>query len=305
MSKTMKGIDISKWEEDINLTKVKFEFLILKATEGVTIKDRCFKGWAEKIRTLGKPWGFYHFARPENNSAIDEAHEFYKTTKKYIGKGIPILDWESKGKSNVAWAKKWLDEIYRLTGVKPMIYMSESTANDYNWSSVAKAGYKLWVAKYRDYQIDRNYDMSNAGSKPKVKHWNSYVMWQWTDRGRLDGYKGNLDCNVFYGDRSAWDKLAAIKKPTTKTPATSTKKTYSGTFPKLPSKGYLAEGDKGTQVKYLQEFLNWYGGYKLATDGKFGPKTDAALRKFQKAEGLVVDGKFGPKSLKKAQAAKK
>ena len=83
------------------------------------------------------------------------------------------------------------------------------------------------------------------------------------------------------------------------------KKTYSGTFPKLPKKGYLAKGDKGAQVKNLQKFLNWYGNYKLAVDGSFGPKTDAALRKFQKAEKLAVDGKYGPKSSAKAKTIKK
>ena len=43
-----------------------------------------------------------------------------------------------------------------------MIYMLESVVNAHDWSSVAKAGYGLWVAKYADYDLDYNYDMTNA-----------------------------------------------------------------------------------------------------------------------------------------------
>ena len=83
------------------------------------------------------------------------------------------------------------------------------------------------------------------------------------------------------------------------------KKGYTGTFPVLPAKGYLREGDEGTQVKRLQQFLNWYGGYNLATDGSYGPKTKVAVKKFQQAEGLVSDGFFGPKSLAQAKKVRK
>lgn len=90
--------------------------------------------------------------------------------------------------------------------------MSESVVNAYDWSSVANADYGLWVAKYRDNATDYNYNMANAGSRPKVKWWKFYCMWQWTSSGRLSGYNGNLDCNVFYGDKSTWD--AYVGKPT-------------------------------------------------------------------------------------------
>lgn len=92
------------------------------------------------------------------------------------------------------------------------------------------------------------------------------------------------------------NKLTAQSKPTTKV-----KKAYTGTFPK----GTLKKGSKGTQVKNLQKFLNWYGNYKLEVDGSFGTKTYEAVKKFQKATGLSVDGIFGPKSLSKAKSIKK
>lgn len=91
------------------------------------------------------------------------------------------------------------------------------------------------------------------------------------------------------------NKLTAQSKPTTKV-----KKAYTGTFPK----GTLKKGNKGTQVKNLQKFLNWYENYKLEVDGVFGANTYNAVKKFQKATGLSVDGIFGPKSLSKAKSIK-
>ena len=89
------------------------------------------------------------------------------------------------------------------------------------------------------------------------------------------------------------------------TTTASVKKTYSGTFPKLPKRGHFKKGDKGEQVKNLQRFLNWYGNYGLKVDGKCGKKTIKTIKKFQKSIGLKADGKFGKKTLAKAKTLKK
>lgn len=58
----------------------------------------------------------------------------------------------------------------------------------------------------------------------------------------------------------------------------------------------LKKGMKGEDVKELQEALNKLG-YSCGTpDGDFGANTDEAVRKFQRAKGLVVDGQYGAKS---------
>lgn len=215
----MNGIDISRWQSGIDLSAVKADFVIVKATEGIGYVDKSCDGFFQKALSLGKKLGFYHFARPTNDP-IREADFFYNNCRGYFGKGIPILDWESGNTSNVAWAKRWLDRVYQLSGVKPVIYMSESVVNAYDWSSVANADYGLWVAKYRDNNPDYNYNMANAGNRPRVKWWKFYCMWQWTSSGRLNGYNGNLDCDVFYGDDSTWDayvgKSASAAKPQSK-----------------------------------------------------------------------------------------
>ena len=210
---SLKGIDISNWQKNIDLSKIQADFVIVKATEGKSYVDPSCDKHFQSALSLGKKLGVYHFANNPSNTAEQEANWFINNTQGYIGKAIPVLDWESKDTSNVAWALEWLQRVEAAYGTKPMIYMSQSVVNNYDWSSVANAGYGLWVAKYRDYDIDYNYSMTNAGSKPSIKYWPFYAMWQWTSVGRLDGYNGNLDCNEFYGDLAAWDAYVGNKTP--------------------------------------------------------------------------------------------
>ncbi|MBX3172601.1 MAG: peptidoglycan-binding protein [Candidatus Eremiobacteraeota bacterium] len=58
----------------------------------------------------------------------------------------------------------------------------------------------------------------------------------------------------------------------------------------------MSRRDKGDNVKQLQEHLN-KAGAKLETDGKFGPETQKAVRKFQRQHNLTVDGKVGPETM--------
>ncbi len=59
----------------------------------------------------------------------------------------------------------------------------------------------------------------------------------------------------------------------------------------------LKQGDRGEEVKSLQEQLNAAGHDAGTPDGIFGAGTDAALRAFQEARGLTVDGVAGPNTL--------
>lgn len=110
--------------------------------------------------------------------------------------------------------------------------------------------------------------------------------------------KGIMD---YYNVSPKKTATSSNKKATT----TSTKKKYSGTFPKLPSRGYFKRNDNGTQVKYLQKFLNWAVGTNLKVDGIIGNMTLAAVETFQAKYDLTVDGLFGKKSLAKAKTIKK
>ena len=57
----------------------------------------------------------------------------------------------------------------------------------------------------------------------------------------------------------------------------------------------LKRGNKGMQVSYLQQDLN-YIGYKLDVDGIFGPITETMVRDFQKMVSIKVDGIYGPQT---------
>ena len=61
----------------------------------------------------------------------------------------------------------------------------------------------------------------------------------------------------------------------------------------------LKLGDSGAQVKQLQEKLKEAKFDPGTPDGQFGAGTEAAVKAFQKSEGLVADGVAGPRTLTK------
>lgn len=213
----LKGIDISKWQAGIDLSKIDTDFVICKATEGVGYTDKNCDGFYQQAKKLGKKLGVYHFARPDlGNTAIAEADYFVKETKGYHKEAILVLDWESGNLKNVTWAKQWLDRVYEKTGVKPLIYMSASVMRSADWSSVVKADYGLWVANYG---ANNGVANESAFNKYPLKYWTFYALWQYTSVGRLSGYNANLDLNYFSGDKAAWDKYAG-GSPSTSTSTT-------------------------------------------------------------------------------------
>jgi peptidoglycan hydrolase-like protein with peptidoglycan-binding domain len=72
----------------------------------------------------------------------------------------------------------------------------------------------------------------------------------------------------------------------------------SGLFGNTPTpqlEPVLSMGDRGPEVRKLQEKLNEHGA-GLVVDGIFGRGTHAAVMAFQAANGLVVDGIVGKKT---------
>ena len=64
----------------------------------------------------------------------------------------------------------------------------------------------------------------------------------------------------------------------------------------------LRRGSKGSEVKRLQTALSELGYYKMDVDGVYGKGTLAAVRAYQRANGLSADGIAGPKTLGKLYA---
>ncbi len=61
----------------------------------------------------------------------------------------------------------------------------------------------------------------------------------------------------------------------------------------------LKSGDKGAEVKKLQERLKELGYYTSVIDSEYGAKTIAAVKAFQQKNGLTADGVAGSATLKK------
>jgi GH25 family lysozyme M1 (1,4-beta-N-acetylmuramidase)/LysM repeat protein len=204
----LNGYDISNHQRGLNVAAVPGDIMIAKATEGLTFVDRCCDGFVQAAFKAGKLVGVYHFASGKATGRA-EAEFFVKNIKGYIGKAVLILDWEASAiKRGPGYAKDFLDTVFRLTGVRPMIYMSQSTCTAYNWAAVKAGNYGLWVAAYY-YGYKHIGYTPNCPLKGSLGAFGSAAMYQYTSSGRLSGYGGNLDLDVFYGDRAAWAKYAA------------------------------------------------------------------------------------------------
>ena len=199
----MNGIDISAHQDDINLSKISCDFVIVKATEGADYFNRCFNDHANKTLKLGRLFGMYHYAN--GGDVKKEADFFLSKIKKFIGKGIIALDWEFDnnprfGRDDLEWCKTWCNYVYNKTGIKPFIYIQKSAMN-----RVKSAGYPLWVAQYPD--------NNNTGFQKTP--WNEGVydcaIRQYTSHGRLNGYNGDLDLNKAYISKATWQKYAGVK----------------------------------------------------------------------------------------------
>ena len=198
----LNGIDISSWQTGINIPRVPADFVIVKATEGTWYTSPCFRAQADATLNSGKLLGVYHYITGGNAQA--EAQYFVNAAKPYIGRAILALDFESgnnKAYGNTVYLQQCAQTVYKLTGVRPLLYGSQ---RDYGrLAAVSKAtNCGLWIAQYRDY--------AHIGYQNKPWNEDAYdcAMRQYSSAGSLPNYGGNLDLNKFYGDRTAWNKYA-------------------------------------------------------------------------------------------------
>lgn len=128
---------------------------------------------------------------------------------------------------------------------------------------------KIWSRTY-DWR-ERDYD----GSNPHTNH----IHISLEQNGKA------------YADTSSWGiaKVEPVK------PAAAPEKSVDGAVsrPKTAAKTppTLRRGSKGELVATLQRFLG-----VRPDSGKFGPLTAAAVRRYQREQGLVADGVVGPKT---------
>ncbi|MBY7658374.1 SH3 domain-containing protein [Lactiplantibacillus plantarum] len=231
---SLNGFDVASYQAGMNVGKVTGDFVLVKATEGIDYINPEFNEHAKQTLSAGKKLGVYHFIR--NDSDIKQQADYFLTVvKPYIGKAMLVLDFENttgstiQNQAGVGLAKQWLDYVYQQTGVRSVLYTGISCENSLDWSSVVKANYGLWIAQYNNYNIVDGYQPRDLYGN--LKHWKAAVMFQYTSTGRLPGWNGNLDFDVFYGGKSAWDKYAKATKAVKSKPAgpkwVKEKKTYT------------------------------------------------------------------------------
>ena len=260
---SMNGIDISRWQKDISLSRVPCDFVIIKATQGIGYVSPTFKEQITSALNLGKYIGVYHYA--SSGGAIAEAEHFLSIVDDYIGKAILVLDWEGEQNANFknpAYAIAWLRYVREKTGVTPFIYMSKSVCRQYSWDN----SFPLWCAQYKNTQPS-DYQSNPWTDKKGFGAWQAPLIFQYTSRGQLAGYSGNLDLDIAYMDGAEWNTWAQGKVIITEPKPIEDHGTFN-----LPT---IKRGSTGKAVKLWQVIIG------ANPDGIFGKVTEELTITFQ------------------------
>lgn len=213
MSKNvMYGIDVSEWQTGKASASTDYDFLIARATWGDEphgFVDGMCDTHIQNAVGRGKKWGFYHFMT--THDPLEQADYFVNSCENYFGHGIPVLDFENIGDGEERAADyhgdegalKFLNRVYERTGIRPIVYASESVACGLH--EVAANDYGLWVASWGDNPTTGHVIpdwIPDSSPFPFV------AIHQYTSNGDLAGYSGRLDMNVAYLTPEQWDKYA-------------------------------------------------------------------------------------------------
>ncbi|MBO7734529.1 MAG: hypothetical protein J6S67_18335 [Methanobrevibacter sp.] len=191
----LNGFDISNYQSGIQLNSVDFDFCIVQHSFGSYVQPT-FYGQIGSVLALGKKAGIYHYVTGE----AGEIETFINGFKPYAGRAIPALDFER------SYNSKWFDfsylfdfasEIINQTGVRPLLYGSASI-----YQSLLDVGNQLncglWIAQYA------TDDPTGYQSDPWNESSYNMALFQYSSTGRLSGYNGDLDLDLFYGDGDTW-----------------------------------------------------------------------------------------------------
>lgn len=280
------GIDVSHYQGTIDWKKVKSSgkrFAILKVSQGATLKDSCFETYYKEATANGIALGVYIYNKVSN---VDQAlAEATFAVKQLAGKKLPLgvwLDLEDKsmrglGKATLNAIIEKEASVIKAAGFMVNIYCNKDWYLNVLDSATLKKKYKFWIARYPS---------ADNGTLLASLRTDYMDMWQYSSKGSVNGIKGNVDMNAMYDVElialAEGSQVAPTKKPNPyKEPTTIVK-----------------NGTKGEGAKWVQ-FELVEAGYSLTIDGIFGAKSDAALRDFQKKNGLVSDGLCGAKTREK------
>ena len=174
-------------------------FIFSKSTESTSIRNPFYAQDYLRARQHGIPIGAYHFFSCKTTGSA-QAQYFIQNTLFRQGDLPPVLDIEPSHSQVAAMGgpqalfrhvRAWLQAVERRTGVKPILYVSQTFVNRYLPEAPdLKRDYHVWIARYSEY-------------KPDVR----LAVWQLSPNGRVTGIHGEVDINVFNGYRTQWDEF--------------------------------------------------------------------------------------------------
>lgn len=205
------GMDVSHHQGTIDWTKVAasvtgefpLSFVIVKATEGKGFLDENLASNRAGAREAGLAFGAYLFYDP-SDTPQSQAEFFIGNVPLRAGDLPPVVDVEKRAGSAESFQQNLLACLRILEshyGVKPVIYASYKFRKRYLTSDEFDA-YPFWVAHY---YVDEPCEDGTA-----------WDLWQFTDRGRVPGIRGNTDLDVFAGTSADFHKLLVTAPPSEK-----------------------------------------------------------------------------------------
>lgn len=218
---TVPGIDVSYWDSGIDWPKVRAtgqRFVFIKATESNTYSDPTFHDNWTGAKSAGILRGAYHFYRC-NVDPKKQADYFvnYVKTMNDNGELPPVLDLETNDgvakNKIIPNVKIWLDNVEAAFGRKPIIYSGQFFLQDY----LSEAGggppawakdYPLWLAQYPNQYV--------PGMQPTLpRGWFSWAIWQYSDKGDVNGINAKADMDLFNGALEDLYKFAGVTMDST------------------------------------------------------------------------------------------
>lgn len=238
----MKGIDVSVHNGNIDWNKVKadgIEFAILRAGFGrlEKQKDEKFEQNYAGAKAVGIPVGayWYSYAMDEEEARL-EADVFLKVIKGKQFEMPVYFDLEEKkqfdlGKEKVSAIMRAFLENVEKAGYFVGLYGSASSLTTHTADDI-KSRYTIWLAHWVD----------------KTNYSGAYGIWQYSEKGKVDGINGNVDLDICYKDFTTIIKGKGLnglgKAEPTPTPAPDKPETTVTATIKIGNDTY-----KGTLVK--------------------------------------------------------
>ena len=278
----LNGVDISGYQSSDIPSAISADFIIVKATQGLYWSNNNYATQLANADRTGKETSVYHFANGGNATA--EADTFVNAVAGRVGRSILALDWEqclaygrygcatvNPNWGNPAWIQTWVTRVHDRTQVWPIVYVQRSAVWQVNtW---VRQRCMLWVAQYAN----------TAPTGYQSSPWNGGVsgegMTQYSSTGYIDG-RGPLDLNRFYGDRTAWKKIACGERrgcsTGTVTPAPQVNKPAEQTPTDL---NVLADkvihGDYGNGQERINRLGGNYNAVMAIVNSKLGGSSSA------------------------------